>query len=136
MVSGHYVTMLVEGEAVWIADDGRCPEVHRVPEQIKKGAVMIGNFEPPPKKARHSHQEIEFLYANITQWTKDVKEWMIQQDHSIVMMVETHLHGQKLEGVHNDLRRHRWHPTLLGAHETANVLQRQHPVPQMWGRFI
>lgn len=88
-------------------------------EQSHFWSTTIGNFEPPPKKARHPHQEIEFLYANITQWTKDVKEWMIQQDHSVVMMVETHLQGQKMDGVQNDLCRHRWHPTFLAAHETG-----------------
>ena len=135
LISGHYVTLLVKGEAVWLADDGKCPEVHKVvPELIKQGAVMIwasraeqsnfwsttvGNFEPPTKKGRHPHQEIDICYANITQWTKDAKEWMIQQDHSIVMMVETHLNGVKLEAAHNDLCRHRWQPTLLEASDTG-----------------
>ena len=35
------------------------------------------------------------------------------------MMVETHLHGTKLEAAHNDLSRHRWQPTLLDAYETG-----------------
>lgn len=135
MISGHYVTMLVEGEAVWIADDGKCPEVCKeVPEHIKRDAVMIwasraeqsnfwtttiGQFEQPAKRARHPNQEIEILYANITQWTKDSKEWMIQQPHSVVMMVETHLNHGKLEGVQNELCRHRWQPTFLEACDTG-----------------
>ena len=42
LISGHYVTMLVEGEAVWIADDGRCPEAKKeVPTDIKRDTVMI-----------------------------------------------------------------------------------------------
>lgn len=42
LVSGHYVTLLVEGGAVWVADDGMCPEVQqKVPEHIKRGAVMV-----------------------------------------------------------------------------------------------
>ena len=72
--------MLVEGEAVWIADDGKCPEVQKVvPDHIKQGVVMIwaskaeqsnfwstivGRFEPPTKKTRRPHQEIEICYAN------------------------------------------------------------------------
>ena len=135
LISGHYVTMLVEGEAVWVADDGKCPEVQKeVPEYIKRGAVMvwacraeqntfwstaIGHFEPPQKRARHPNQEIQIMYANITQWTKDVKEWLIQQDHSVVMMVETHVHATKLEAAHNDLCRHRWQPTFMAAYETG-----------------
>ena len=135
LISGHYVTLLVEGEAVWFVDDGRCPEVQKlVPEQIKQGAVMIwasraeqsnfwsttvGNFAPPGKKPRPPQQEIDICYANITQWTKDAKEWVTQQNHSIVMMVETHLTGVKLEAAHNDLCRQRWQPTLLEAYETG-----------------
>ena len=135
LVSGHYVTLLVAGDAVWFADDRQCPVVQKeVPHQIKQGAVMvwaskaeqsefwttpIGKFEPPAKRARHPHQEIELCYANITQWTKEVKEWMIQQDNSVVLMVETHLHGTKLDGAHNDLCRHRWQPTLMEAYETG-----------------
>lgn len=129
------MTLLVAGDAVWFADDGQCPVVQKeVPHQIKQGAVMvwaskaeqsefwttpIGKFEPPAKRARHPHQEIELCYANITQWTKEVKEWMIQQDNSVVLMVETHLHGTKLDGAHNDLCRHRWQPTLMEAYETG-----------------
>ena len=55
LISGHYVTMLVEGEAVWIADDGRCPEAKKeVPIDIKRDTVMIwasraeqSSFGPP-----------------------------------------------------------------------------------------
>ena len=135
MISGHYVTLLVEGEACWIADDGQCPEVCKeIPEKFKREAVMIwasraeqsnfwsttiGNFEPPMKKARHPNQEIEILYANITQWTKESKEWLIQQPHSVVMMVETHLNHSKMDGAHNELCRHRWQPTFLAAHDTG-----------------
>ena len=54
-------------------------------------STSIGHFEPPQKKARRPHQETEILYANITQWTRDAKEWMTQQ----VMLVETHPQGQK-----------------------------------------
>ena len=135
MISGHYVTLLVEGEACWIADDGQCPEVCKeIPEKFKREAVMIwasraeqsnfwsttiGNFEPPVKKARHPNQEIEILYANITQRTKESKEWLIQQPHSVVMMVETHLNHSKMDGAHNELCRHRWQPTFLAAHDTG-----------------
>lgn len=85
LISGHYVTMLVEGEAVWVADDGSCPEVHKeVPvmvwasraEHSQFWTTSIGHFEPPQKKTKHPHQEIEILYANITQWTRDA-EWLI-----------------------------------------------------------
>ena len=44
---------------------------------------------------------------------------MIQQPHSIVMMVETHLNHQKMDGAHNELRRHRWQPCFLEAHDTG-----------------
>lgn len=32
LISGHYLTMLVEGEAVCVADDGECPK-HRAPSE-------------------------------------------------------------------------------------------------------
>lgn len=44
---------------------------------------------------------------------------MIQQEHSVVMMVETHLNNKKMDGAHNELCRHRWQPMFLEAHETG-----------------
>ena len=51
MMSGHYVTMLVEGDAIWTVDDGQCPQAQaEVPELFQRGAVMIwaSKAEPEP----------------------------------------------------------------------------------------
>ena len=106
LMSGHYITMLVEGDAVWVADDGECPHVHKVvPDHIKQGAVMvwaskaepssfwstpIGTFEPP-KRPRQFGGEIEIFYGNITQWSRDVNDWLRHQDIHVAMFVETHV---------------------------------------------
>ena len=135
LINGHYVTMLVEGEAVWTVDDGECPQaVKEIPPAIQEGTVMvwaskaepsdlwsrnIGIIEPPPKRPRVLQDEVTIFYANVTMWNKEVFQWMVQQDLQIVMMVETHLAGTKLEGVMSDLCRARWHPAFLPAFETG-----------------
>ena len=89
LTSGHYVAMLVAGDAVWTVDDGECPQVQQhVPEYIQRGAVMIwaskaehstfwthsiGSFDPPPKRPRTGGEGIEVLYSNVTQWNRDAK---------------------------------------------------------------
>lgn len=73
--SGHYVTMLVAGDAIWTVDDGECPQVQKnVPESIMQGAVMIlasraehsnfwtraiGQIEPPAKRQKTYGGSIE-----------------------------------------------------------------------------
>ena len=133
--SGHSVTMLVEGDALWTVDDGQCPQAQNaIPEVFEKGAVMIwasraehspfwtrtiGNFEPPSKRPRLSGEGIEVFYSNITQWNNQAKEWLLQQPHQTVVMVETHLHGLKLEQAKAALCRSRWQAEFLQAYETG-----------------
>lgn len=127
--------LMVEGEAVWVVDDGECPKaVKEIPGVIQEGTVMvwasnaelsdfwsrtIGTIEPPPKRPRILQDEVNIFYGNVAQWTKEVFQWLIQQDLQIVMMVETHLAGNKMEGVMSELCRSRWFPTFLEAHETG-----------------
>ena len=135
LISGHYITMLVEGQAVWVADDGECPRaVKEIPSIIQEGTVMvwaskaepsdfwstpIGTIQPPMKRPKILQDEVQIFYGNVTQWTKEVFQWLIQQDLQIVMMVETHLAGPKMEAAMSDLCRSRWMPTFLTAHETG-----------------
>ena len=124
--SGHYVSLLVEGDALWSVDDDQCPQAQKnIPEVFQTGAVMIwasrtehshfwtrtiGSFEPPVKRPRLTGEGIEISYSNVTQWNNAAKEWVLQQDHQVVMMVETHLQGHKMEQVKAALCRSRWHP--------------------------
>ena len=135
LISGHYVTLLVEGDAVWSADDGQCPQAQTaIPEIFQTGAVMIwaskaehsqfwtrtiGTFEPPPKRPRLTGEGIEFFYSNITQWNTQAKEWLLQTEHHTVAMVETHLQGSKMDQVKAALCRTRWQAEFLPAHETG-----------------
>lgn len=61
LVSGHYLTMLAEGGAIWVVDDGECPRAHKeVPDYIQRGCgppvlnphTSIGSFEPPAKRPK------------------------------------------------------------------------------------
>ena len=133
--SGHYVSMLVEGEALWTVDDGECPQAQQhIPEIFKTGAVMIwasraehssfwtrtiGCFEPPTKRPRLTGDGVEIFYSNITQWNNAAKEWVLQQAHPVIMLVETHLQGPKLELAEAALCRSRWQPASLPAWETG-----------------
>ena len=115
MMSGHYVTMLVEGDAIWTVDDEQCPQAQtEVPELFQRGAVTIwaskaehsqfwtrtiGSFEPPTKRPKLAGEGMEILYSNITQWNNQAKEWLLQQDLQTVMLVESHLHGIKQDQV-------------------------------------
>ena len=128
LTSGHYVATLV-------ADDGECPQVQQqVPEYIQRGAVMIwasraehsnfwthtiGSFDPPPKHPRLSGEGIEIFYSNVTQWNRDAKDWLLQQEHQIAMLVETHVTGKKLAMAAHELARARWQVTTLEAYETG-----------------
>lgn len=156
LISGHYIAMLVEGDAIWTVDDGECPQVQQhVPDSIQQGTVMIwasradhsnfwtrtiGKFEPPAKRPKTYAGSIDVFYGNVTQWNRDVKDWLFQQDLQIAMLVETHVHGKKLEVAAHELARSRWRLDALEAYETgrggtsfdhagngflANVLQRQ-----------
>ena len=111
LISGHYVTLLVEGDALWSVDDDQVPQAQTtIPEIFRSGAVMIwaskaehsqfwtrtiGTFEPPAKRPRLIGEGIEVFYSNVTQWNNAAKEWMLQTEHHTVALVETHLHGQK-----------------------------------------
>ena len=69
LVSGHNVTM-VEGDAIWVVDDGECTQIQKeVPDHIQGGVVIvwasraepssfwsraIGSFDPPTKRTRIS----------------------------------------------------------------------------------
>ena len=81
LISGHYNALLVEGEAVWLVDDGECPQVQKeVPDSIKRGAVMIrasraeqsnfwsqtvGRFDPPAKRMKTYGGVIEVFYGTL-----------------------------------------------------------------------
>ena len=135
LMSGNYIAMLVDGEAMWLVDDGECPQVQKtVPDSIQRGAVMIwasraeqnsfwtqriGSFEPPAKRQRTYAGNIEVFYGNVTQWNKEVKEWLNQQDIQIAMLVETHVVGKKLEAAASEMARSRWRMEQLDAHETG-----------------
>ena len=136
LISGHYNAMLVEGDAIWLVDDGECPQVQKhVPDSIQPGGVMIwasraehnsfwtqriGRFEPPAKKQRTYAGSIDVFYGNVTQWNKEVKEWLNQQDLQIATLVETHVVGKQLELAANELARSRWRMEKLDAHETGS----------------
>ena len=164
LTSGHYVSLLVEGDALWSVDDDQCPQAQKhIPEIFHTGAVMIwaskaehshfwtktiGSFEPPAKRQRIQGDGVEVFYSNITQWNNAAREWVQQTEHQVVMLVETHLHGHKLEQVtalpawetgrggnsgghlfscregQSSYRLH--HYDLNGNGFLANVLQRQH----------
>ena len=135
LTSGHYVAMLVEGDAVWTVDDGECPQPRKqVPEEIQRGAVMIwasraehsqfwthtiGSFAPPPKRPRVSCDGIEVFYSNVTQWNRDACDWLLQQDIQVAMLVETHVAGKQLATVSQALARSRWQLATLEAYETG-----------------
>ena len=123
LISGHYVTLLVEGDALWSVDDDQVPQAQTmIPEIFRTGAVMIwaskaehsqfwtrtiGTFEPPAKRPRLIGEGIEVFYSNVTQWNNAAKEWMLQTEHHTVVMVETHLHGLKAAHVKAALSRSR-----------------------------
>ena len=128
--------MLVEGDALWTVDDGQCPQAQTaIPEVFEKGAVMIwasraehspfwtrtiGNFEPPPKRPRlNCEGVVEVFYSNITQWNNQAQEWLLQQEHQTVVLVETHLQRLKMEQAKAALCRSRWQPELMPAYETG-----------------
>ena len=83
LISGHYVTLLVEGDALWSVDDGQCPQAQTaVPDIFQTDAVMIwasraehspfwtraiGTFERPIKRQKLTGEGIEVFYSNITQ---------------------------------------------------------------------
>lgn len=79
----------------------------------------IGSFEPPKKRPRLTGESIEVFFGNITQWNQQSKEWMIQQDFQLVMLVETHLQGNKMEQTQAALCRSRWQSEFLEAYETG-----------------
>ena len=127
--------MLVEGDAIWTVDDGECPQVQKhVPESIQKGAVMIwasraeqsafwsqtiGRFDPPAKRQKTYAGSIEVFYGNVTQWNRDVRDWLLQQNIQIAMLVETHVTGKMLEVAAQERARSRWRLEKLDAYETG-----------------
>ena len=135
LISGHYNALLVEGEAVWLVDDGECPQVQKeVPDSIKRGAVMIwasraeqssfwtqtvGRFDPPAKRVKTDAGAIEVFYGNVTHWNNDVKDWLLQQDMQIAMLVETHVTGHKAALAAQQLARSRWQLEKVDAFETG-----------------
>ena len=79
----------------------------------------IGSFEPPAKRQRIQGDGVEVFYSNITQWNNAAREWVQQTEHQVVMLVETHLHGHKLEQVTAAMCRSRWQTEALPAWETG-----------------
>ena len=82
-------------------------------------SIPIGSIEPPPKRPKILQDDVQIFYGNVTQWNKEVFQWLIQQDLQMVMMVETHIAGKKMEAAMSDLCRSRWLPTFMAAHETG-----------------
>lgn len=65
--AGHstFVPMLVEGDALWVVDDGECPQVQQhVPEHIQRGAVMVR-----PSRAEQNEQS--------TFWSRAIGRFLI-----------------------------------------------------------
>ena len=79
----------------------------------------IGSFDPPPKRPRTGGEGIEVLYSNVTQWNRDAKEWLLQQDLQLAMLVETHVAGPKLLTAAHEMARSRWQVTAMEAYETG-----------------
>lgn len=67
--------------------------------------VNVPSTEPPAKRPKILQDDVDIFYANVTQWNKEVFQWLIQQDLQVVMMVETHLAGE--------LCRSRWQPAFM-----------------------
>lgn len=94
--------MLVEGDALWVVDDGECPQLCKeVPDHVM---IWASKAEPstfwaraidPLNRPANDHagpgmrgEGVEIFCGNITQWTRDVRELLLQQDIQIAMMIE------------------------------------------------
>ena len=122
--TGHYYTILVYKDLMWIADDGATPKVLPfltpqiagqivqvwgiqtsallTPRQIARALPPpeSPDYDPPlhstpPKKARHTQDNMRLNVANITAFGKGTLDWYWTRDNEIYVMIETHLDQQK-----------------------------------------
>ena len=122
--TGHYYTILVYKDLMWIADDGATPKVLPfltpqiagqivqvwgiqtsallTPRQIARALPppQSPDYDPPlhntpPKKARHTQDNMRLNVANITAFGKGTLDWYWTRDNEIYVMIETHLDQQK-----------------------------------------
>ena len=122
--TGHYYTILVYKDLMWIADDGATPKVLPfltpqiagqivqvwgtqtsallTPRQIARALPPpeSPDYDPPlhntpPKKARRTQDNMRLNVANITAFGKGTLDWYWTRDNEIYVMIETHLDQQK-----------------------------------------
>ena len=122
--SGHYFTILVYRDLMWIADDGGHPTVLPFltpqlagqivqiwavettafvkPRQIQRAMPEpeTPDYDPPlhgtpPKKARHTQDSMKLHVANITTFGRHTLDWLWSRDNDIHILVETHRDKQK-----------------------------------------
>ena len=110
LISGHYVAMLAAGDAVWVVDDGEsCAGAHPARSSHEEHSTFwthtVGRFDPPAKRSRTGGDSVEVFYGNVTQWNRDAKDWLLQQDLQLALLVETHVTGKKLETAAHELAR-------------------------------
>ena len=121
--TGHYYTILVYKDLMWIADDGATPKVLPfltpqiagqivqvcgiqtsalvTPRQIARALPPpeSPDYDPPlhgrpPKKARFTQEHMRLNVGNITAFGKSTLDWYWTRDNEIYVMVETHLDQQ------------------------------------------
>ena len=122
--TGHYYAILVYKDLMWIADDGATPKVLPfltpqiagqivqvwgiqtsaliTPRQIARALPPpeTPDYDPPlhgapPKKARHTQDNMRLHVANITAFGKGTLDWYWTRDNEIYILIETHLDRQK-----------------------------------------
>ena len=122
--TGHYYTILVYKDLMWIADCGATPKVLPfltpqiagqivqvwgiqtsaliTPRQIARALPPpeSPDYDPPlhgtpPKKARFTQEHMRLNVGNLTAFGKSTLDWYWTRDNEIYVMVETHLDQQK-----------------------------------------
>ena len=95
-------------QAVWLADDGQYPApLGQVTTQHQREVLQLWLVkepadelvedtqeeytEPQAKKARHAHDTLTLLFANVTNFGAKVQDWTWTKGDAFLFLHETHM---------------------------------------------
>ena len=109
--NGHYQTVLLMDNAMWLADDEAYPvPLSHLSQQQRKEILQIWLVKEPEdelvedtqaayqapaaKKQKVAHETLHLLFGNVTQYGAKVQDWIWTEPDTLLFLQETHM-GEK-----------------------------------------